>query len=415
MPNLKSEQIRSDLSLDVAPDQALSSKSQEDYLRLFLGKENCEKSKILGRKVFVYHNKGKNFILLHLAVTYLGGNGQHPIYKKRVQLQSWYKDFCKGITTSKLPYDVRFIGIYHYQGLVIFVDFQKETYLSKRVHNSSAHIYTNDLFQALKNGVFYKEDSFGNHIYTIRANKLIDYLTGNTLGQNVLFSLFEKFNSGFSFGRWLNVLPTVKEMRNNNWPQWKQKEWPGWYLEYKFERYSLDKKVSPYIKYTGTKNKRRNSKLQGQYDFDLWFKKQKYYGDLKASDLGSKMAPGNDQKSFIECINLYDKFWYIIYEHETQKDTIGNNYKNVRAYNKYISSVVPNSKKGELSYANRLKIGVKFVKMTILELNRINFREALKEFNQGHQPDGSARNPKFLIKKKDIDRFVVFRFNYHLK
>ena len=105
---------------------------------------------------------------------------------------------------------------------------------------------------------------------------------------------------------------------------------------------------------------------------------------------------------------MFGRFWYVIYEHETKKDSEDKGYKEVRAYNRYM-------KKDELSYAKRLKTGVKYMKMTILELNRINFREVLSEFNQGHQADGSARNPKFMIKKKDIDQFAVFRYNYNSK
>lgn len=102
---------------------------------------------------------------------------------------------------------------------------------------------------------------------------------------------------------------------------------------------------------------------------------------------------------------MFGRFWYVIYEHETKKDCEATSFKDVRAYNRYM-------KKDELSYAKRLKTGVKFTKMTILELNRFNFHEALSEFNQGHQPNGTARNPKFMIKKKDIDNFVIFRYNY---
>ena len=61
-----------------------------------------------------------------------------------------------------------------------------------------------------------------------------------------------------------------------------------------------------------------------------------------------------------------------------------------------------------------MKNSVKFVKMSIIELNRVNFRGALTDFNQGHQPSGNARNPKFNINKKVLenDNFVVFRFVY---
>ncbi|MBE6244800.1 MAG: hypothetical protein E7108_04695 [Bacteroidales bacterium] len=413
MSNLNSEQIRSDLRVEVAPDQVFNSKEQEECLKRFLGEDNCERETILGRKVLVYNNGGKSFILLHKAVTYLGGNGQHPLFKKRVQLPFWYKSFCNAIRLNNLDYDVRFIGVYHFEGLVIFIDFVKDTYLKRRVHNSSAHIYINDLYQALKYGVFHKEDQFGNHIFTIRSNKLEEYLKGKSLGHNYLFSLFEKFNKGFVFGRWLNILPAVKEMKSNQWPNWRQSEWPGWFLEYRFNKFTIDKDTAPSMVYTGLSNKGHNNH-SGIFDFDIWFKEHSFYGDLKASDINKNEAPGNDQQSFIECINMFGRFWYVIYEHETLKDSQENDFKTVRAYNKYISSVT-GAKKDELSYANRLKIGVKFLKMTILELNQINYREALSIFNQGHQPNGSARNPKFLIKKKDIDSFVVFRYRYRVK
>lgn len=399
--NNDSEQIRPDLSLDIAQDQVLTPKQQTEALIRFLGEKNCKVQEILGHRVFVYATAQKKYILLHRAVSYLGN--PHPKFKKRVQLPHWYKEYYAEIKRKKLPYDVRFIGVYHYKGLIVFVDFIKDTYLKKTVHNSSAHIYINDLYQALTNGVFHKEDTFGNHIYTIHGQKLANYLCGKEIGQNILFSMFEIFNHGFTFGQWLKVLPTIKEMEKAKWPEWRQTEWPGWYLEYKFNQFTVDYKTSPHIIYSGQSNKKKQN---GSFDFDIWFKKSQFYGDLKASDIVAKEAPGNDQETFIECINMFGKFWYVIYEHETKKDSEENGYKDVRAYNKYM-------KKDELSYAKRLKTSVKFIKMTILELNRFNFHDALSEFNQGHQQDGTARNPKFMIKKKDIDNFVVFRYNYH--
>lgn len=354
--NKDSEQIRPDLSLEIAPDQTLTRKEQQQKLKYFLGDDNCEIVEVLGKKVFLYRNGNKQYIILHCAISYLGGNGQHPNFKKRMQLQSWHKEFCLKAKNNNLPYDIRLLGIYHYKGVVIFVDFVKDTYLKKKVHNSSAHIYINDLYQALTNGVFHKEDMYGNHIYTIRGNKLINYLDGKEDGQNVLYSLFEKFNNGFTFGQWLKVLPTIKEMQQAKWPEWRQTEWAGWYLEYKFNQFTIDNKTTPLIIYSGQSNK---SKADGVFDFDVWFKHHQFYGDLKASDINSKEAPGNDQTAFIECINMFGRFWYIIYEHETIKDTEENNYDNVRAYNRYM-------KKDELSYARRLKTGVKFMKMTIL-------------------------------------------------
>ena len=52
------------------------------------------------------------------------------------------------------------------------------------------------------------------------------------------------------------------------------------------------------------------------------------------------------------------------------------------------------------------------MKMTILELNNVTFRDVLSDFNQGKQPDGKSRQKKFIIKKRDMDKYVVYRYNY---
>ena len=408
--NLRSEQIRPDLSLDIALDQTLTRTQQQQTLISFLGIDHCSIENICGRTVLVYKEGEKQIVLLHKAISYLGGNGQHPIYKKRVQISPWFKQFYYDVKQQGLPYDIRIIGVYHYQGAIIFADFIKDTYFKKKANSSSAHIYINDLFQALKYGVFHKEDMNENHIYAIRGNCLRNYLMGIDTGKNVLFSLFEKFNYGFPFGQWLTVLKAAREMYENKWPNWGQSEWAGWFLEYKFEQFIRDNNITSLMKYTGISNK---GNIPGVFDFDIWFDHDNFYGDLKASDILQKEAIGNDISNFEECINMYDKFWYVIYEHETEKDSEQNGYKDVISYNRFLRNTGKQFKdKDELSYKTKLKTKVRFAKMTILELNRINYRDALTIFNQGHQPDGAPRNPKFSIKKKDMDRYSVFRYTY---
>lgn len=115
--NRNSEQIRPDLSLDIAQDQVLSPKQQQETMIRFLGEEHCKVQDIAGKRVFIYTSSGKKHILLHRAVSYLGN--PHPIFKKRVQLPHWYKEFCEEIKKDKLPYEVHFIGVYHYSGVVV--------------------------------------------------------------------------------------------------------------------------------------------------------------------------------------------------------------------------------------------------------------------------------------------------------
>ena len=71
----------------------------------------------------------------------------------------------------------------------------------------------------------------------------------------------------------------------------------------------------------------------------------------------------------------------------------------------------PYVKGQEISYASRMKHSVRFKRMRIFELNRVNMNEALSAFNQGHQPDGSARKPKFLINKQNIDHCIVYSYD----
>ncbi|MBR4154883.1 MAG: hypothetical protein IKT96_06005 [Paludibacteraceae bacterium] len=406
--NQPSEQIRSDFGLEIAQDQVLrSSKQQREALIHYLGENNCAVEEILGRKLFIYKTNEKKYIILHKAISYLGN--PHPIFKKRIQMPRSWQEFCNEAATANIDYDIRFVGIYHYQNNVIFVDFQKDTYLQHGLHNSSAHVYTNDLYQAVRNGVFRREDQCGNNIYSIRAKDFADYLIGAKTGDNELFELFAKFNNGFSFGQWLYAVDKIKEMHGDNWRHWQQTEWAGWFLEYKFNKFTIDNNTLELMKYVGTDNKTHK---EGTFDFDIWFGREQFYGDLKASDIKKTFTPGNDQESFVECINKHDRFWYVIYEHETIKDSEETSYKATIERNQYIRSVDPNYKNNDMSYYQRMKNSVRFMKMTILELNNVTFRDVLTDFNQGKQPDGKSRQKKFLIKKKDMDKYVVYRYTY---
>ncbi|MGN1154988.1 MAG: hypothetical protein ACI4TK_02300 [Agathobacter sp.] len=372
----------------------------------FLGADNCSLQEIEGRRVFVYEKNGKQHILLLRSVSYLGN--PHPIFKKRIQLPDWIKEFCQRLQDIGAVYDVRFIGVYHYDGLIVFVDFAKEQYLQRTMHNSSAHVYTNDIYQAVKLGIFHKEDANGNHLCTIRGNCLAEYLDKGIIDKNNLFTCFEEFNQTMPFNTWLYAVDAIKEMHEQQWSQWQQAEWAGWYLEYKFNAFSLQSHIKPYMQYVGVAHKGHR---QDEFDFDIWFDNDCFYGDLKASDIAKNETPANDQQTFIDCINRYDKFWFVVYEHETRKDSPTTQYQATIERNQYIRSIRSCYTKDDMSYHQRMKHSVNFVKMYIIELNRINYRNALIDFNQGRQPDGSTRKKKFSIKKKDIDNFVVYRYS----
>lgn len=405
--NNPSEQLTADKSLHIALDQPLTPKQMQECLVTCLGTDICCIQEVQGRKVAVVQAGDKPIILLTKAVTYLGN--PHPAYKKRVQLPTWFKEFCLD-PYIMFKYDVRFVGVYHYDGNVVFVEWNKDTYLQKKSHNSSAHIYTNDLFQGMTYGVFRKRDQFGNTVVAIRYNKFRQYITGQEIHTDNLFDLFAKFNFGMPFGKWLYCYDAIKEMYEGKWPHFEQAEWAGFFLEYRFNKFIIDEGCERKMRYISQKS-------PGDLDFDIRFEDDDFYGDLKASDITHKDAPGNKQENIIECLQRYDRFWYVIYEHETVKEKEREKLMLDRsaAYDrwKFLHEVDPRYDKDVDSYITRLKHSVRFQKMSIVELNRINYRDILKPFNQGHQPDGKPRLPKFNINKNILnnDNFVVFRYD----
>ncbi len=401
--NKNNEQLSADLSLHLAKDEPLRGNRLFNSIINAVGSDICQIETVLNKKVLVVRNSGRNVIILAKAVTYLGN--PHPVFKKRIQLSNWFKEFAITVDTQRLDYEICLLGVYHYQGNIVFVHLDESTYLHKKMHNSSAHVYVNDLYQAMKYGVFRKTDASNNKVATIRCNKIRDYIIGNEQNDINLFDLFRRFNNGFTFGEWLYALDIIREMHHGTWSKWQETEWAGWFLEYKFNKFTIDNHVTQKMRYI-------SQKRSGEWDFDIRFDDDDFYGDLKASDISKKEAPGNDKANLTECICQHDKFWYVIYEHDTIKD-VDRNGEAAAERVRYIKSIDPTFNKPETSYKDRMKHSVKFIKMYIIELNRINYREVLSNFNQGHQPGGNPRKQKFMINKRNIENFIVFRYTYN--
>lgn len=401
MANLKSEQITSGLDLIIDEDQPLSQKQINEVLINCLGTSDCS---FVDGKV-CYKNK---VVFLTKAVTYLGGNGQHPIFKKRIQLPNSWKEFC----FSHNNYDVRFLGIYHYNGNIVFVDFDKDTYINRKMNNSSAFVYINDLYKAMQEGVFERLDVKGNTRHTIKYTKFKDYINGtftiSVLDRTPLHA-FKVFNSKyFTFNKYINIVDALRTMyQTKDFKRLRQTEWPGWYLENRVENFIIDFKYDDVMKFVGSSNKKKND-----LDFDIWFVSEQHYGDLKASDLSKKETPGNDSDSFFESLNKFGKFWYIVYEHNTEKETDELEASKLRE--DYLKSInewkEPRKHKREYAFHRPLKLNVDFKSMMIIELNRVNCHEALSVYNQGVQPDGGKRNTKVKINKNNIDNFIIYSY-----
>lgn len=400
---MKSEQINSCMQMVIDYDDPL--RADKDFLAAYkkaLG-DNVSILKYQGTKrVFVYDDGEITHYIISAAVTYL--SYPHPIFKKRMQLQRWYKDFYNEYK-DKPNTTINIMGVYHYDGMEVYCNFNIQDYINKEMHSSSAHVYSNDIYQAVKNGVFEKTDLFGNKITTIKGIKLKDYFSGN-VSENPVVGLFKKFNSSFAFDKWLLANTCIKEMLDKDWYQAKGTEWPGWFLEFKVDEFINRENCSSIMLYTGNKNK-----AEGMLDFDLFFSTLNFYGDLKASDIKKKEAPGNDQQNTLDAISQYGRLWYIVYEHETVKDKDKNSEMAI-ARMELIDSSYHYSEGDKISYQQKMKHSVKFKKMHIFELNEVNMHEILSDFNQGHNsgPAMAERAAKFLLNKENMNNSIIYSY-----
>ncbi|GHU34212.1 hypothetical protein FACS1894166_11320 [Bacilli bacterium] len=76
-----------------------------------------------------------------------------------------------------------------------FVEFGKESYINKKMHNSSAHVYTLDLLKGLEYGVFSKIDYKKNRITVVKDSAFKHYIDGGRCDDsNDLLTLVGSFN-----------------------------------------------------------------------------------------------------------------------------------------------------------------------------------------------------------------------------
>ncbi|MFC0359200.1 MULTISPECIES: hypothetical protein [Kytococcus] len=379
----------------LAPDTTLSESAKNRLLLDAL--PGAEAAVYAGDRVVRFRDQ----VLLKKQITHLGR--PWPEFKKRIQIPPRWLDVAAQAASEGLT--VRFVGIYNYGDVTVFVDFEPEKYLLRAANNSAAHLATNDLFQAQTEGVFTREDSNGNRLTSVRADLFLDYLTGGVDEQDPRIEVFERFNGELLTGRRMEALDAIREMHADRWPDTFQGEWPGFYLEYRFDQF---------IRATGLAHRVafQKMKTKGEFDFDLVFPASDqidFYGDLKASNITSREAPGNDMADLLRCIQEYGRFWYVLYEHETWHAKNRQNLATIE-WNEWKRSVGKVAPKGydKLSYAGRFKEAVRFQRMHVLELNEANLNVVLGEFHQGCQPDGSTRAMKCMIRKRNIDNFRIF-------
>lgn len=388
------DQIAPDGSLLTDLDTTLSERQKNDLLLAAL--PGASTDSYLGERVVRFRDQ----IILKKQVTHLGN--PWPRFKKRIQIpRSWLTVERQARADGLVP---RFIGIYHHGEVTIFVDFDPDTYVQRKANNSAAHVATNDLYQAQTRGQFARKDRNGNRLTSVRSDQFARYLLAGYAPDSRV-NVFKHFNAEFLTGAELEALVAVKEMHAVLWRDRFQGEWPGFYLEYRLDTFLRKDSHTDLVQF-------QKDKKRGRYDYDLVLATSgnlEFYGDLKSSDVAKRDAPGNDAEDIKRCVAEFGRFWYVIYEHETHHARDHGDVATV-AWNEWKRSVGYSRAEpyNPLSYARRFKQSVRYVSMKILELNTANLHLALGDFTQGRQPDGATRALKVMIKKANIDNFLIY-------
>lgn len=438
--NVQVEQILSDGTMELGYDTSLSTSEITTILcRYFPNLKVAGSSPIF----YVGDYKGHKYAIRCKNVTYLGN--PHPYYKKRIQIaDDLYTFFNKAVEIEATPL---LLGIYTHKDNTIFVDYKIDTYIHKKAHNSSAHVYASDLCAATEEGFFQKLDFFNNQVTAFKPEVISVFLdeyfeervvstenmtpTFNLLGdiheqqvydesQNKLFAMVESKEVDSSHRvkaytqkfkeevvpeikrffeqvdkKW-NGIDCYKEMIASNYRNKFQSEWAGFFLEFAFEKYIAENQLESVVHYY-------QDKSENGIDLDLFFPRIKCYGDLKAHSEDSRGIQGNDWNTVFSILNQDNKeghIYYIICEHETKKDS-DYNYEVTKFWNTSKPKM-----KDLLSYHKRMKNNVTLKKVYMLDIN-YNNKEYLTIFKQGINSNGKPRAPKIMIEHDNLEKFVV--------
>jgi len=436
----KVEQINSNGEIVFDYDTSLSPTQIFSQLRKDFPNIRKENGLIVG----TYENI--DYSILIKNVTYLGH--PHPLYKKRIQISGLPDFYEKSVSNNYVPL---LMGVYTYGDVTLYCDFGIYTYLTKKSHNSSAHVYTDDMAHVFDNeygGIFEKEDYFKNSIMVFKPEYVQSFLSlkighnnetesitydfgqeeiiipsnqnyicfnnnGDYIGQNIVSEpgfvyvanepndiLKKVFGDFFSNeNRIWNGIDCYKEMIEANYKNKFQPEWAGFYLEYEFEKYINEHNLNEIAGYA--QDRTRNG-----IDLDLYFPTINSYGDLKAHSSNSRAIQGNDWATVFDILGsteFNNHIYYIVCEHDTDKDK-DHDYKVTKFWNR------AQNKANEMSYSSRMKNSVQLTKYYILDINNNN-KQYLSKFRQGVNSDGHLREPKIMIDNENLDKFVIAKAN----
>ena len=342
-------------------------------------------------------------------VTYLGT--PHPLYKKRIQLKSYYPDYLTKNNRNSLK--TLYLGIYTYKKTRLFVVFETDTYAGKKSHNSSAHVYSVNLQYAQKAGKFDKVDAFGNHIKIFNTYEFVRYiktLGGEMLGGTTGEDIIELINNRFSEFKkeipsvW-NGIDSYKELAEDKGKTLRQDKWQGFYFELLFKKFLNNKGIDDLSIY---QDKKKNG-----IDLDFIFNNFDWtFGDLKAEQIDEDIL-GNAYDSFDNVIKEHTGVvYYVVCLIESEKDS-QHDYQVTRYWNTLRDDPYTTEEEMRERIGKTMKYSVSPKKLCVLKIDKVAY-EILKKtpFAQGINSNGKARPPKLKVKKDMIDALSVFSVNF---
>jgi hypothetical protein len=381
---LKVEQVTRDARVVLAPDVVLSKKEIQAVLSTTF-------ETVTGSNPYSVVHEGVGYTVCVKNITYLGH--PHPKHKKRIQISKKWR------ATLMRP-DALLLGVYSYDKQLLFVLFSPETYRKKKANNSSAHVHTIDLLSAVRYGTFEKIDRNGNKLVICTAQHIREvikkYAANSPLNLVPELKLVDDM---------IRTVPTVwvgtdvyDEMLARNSPNALQGEWPGFYFEFLFSAFlDRNRALQSICRFVSDKS-------ADGLDFDLNFR-DNFLGDLKTHLLGTDVL-GNDQASMKRALRRYGRLWYVILSYTREKDS-DNAYVTTEHWNMLLRTR-RDSTKSLRSYGSKMKHSVHLKELVVAEIHTGN-AAGLRPFVQGRNSNGALRAPKFLIAKKDIDNYVIFR------
>jgi len=317
-------------------------------------KKNFPNVFITNKEIYLTY-MGQQINAIVCNISYLGI--PHPHFKKRIQISSTVKEKFRYNSSKNIK--TLLLGIYSYDNDLIFCDFNIDDYIERNLHNSSAHVYVNDLKRGKEIGYFSKVDFNKNRITVFDTNHVNQFLDSIIFHKNTEISTIEIFDRFFlSINKHWEGTNCYSEMKKMNFPDRNQAEWAGFFLEF-----LLNEFLSNSTDY-GLEILYKKRKKNIDIDLDLFMPKMNAYGDLKMHSTASGAIQGNDFQT-VERIITDSKIWYIVCEHDTDKDK-NHDYSVTKYWNNSLL------KEDTMSYGDKMKYCIDIERYYILEINKYN-------------------------------------------